>query len=190
MDLAADVQKVLISQDQLSRRVAELGEEISRDYALRDPIVVSVLKGAVYFVADLTRQLSFPVAIDFLAISSYGGTRDSAGVVRLLKDLDEDVTGRHVLLVEDIIDTGLTASYILRLLRAREPASLAICTLLDKRARRIVDDLPIAYRGFEIPDVFVVGYGLDVRQRYRNLPFIGVLHPDRLEQALAPARPV
>lgn len=180
MGLALGVRAVLITESDLRRRVAELGAEISRDYAGRDPIVVSVLKGAVYFVADLTREISLPIAIDFLAISSYGGTRDSAGVVRLLKDLDEGITGRHVLLVEDIIDTGLTASYMLRLLRAREPASLQICTLLDKRARRIVDDLPIAYRGFEIPDVFVVGYGLDLRQRYRNLPFIGVLDEEAM----------
>jgi hypoxanthine phosphoribosyltransferase len=166
---------VLFTEAEIRARVGELAAEISRDYAGRDLLVVTVLKGGVYFLTDLTRALEIPVTVDFLAISSYRGGRGPAGVVRLLKDLDEEVTGRSVLLVEDIIDTGLTAAYLIRALQARDPADLAICTLLDKRVRRLVDTLPIRYRGFEIPDVFVVGYGLDHRQLYRTLPYVGVL---------------
>jgi len=181
-ELLQDIKEILIPEEKLQARVRELGEAISRDYRGLNPILVSVLKGAVYFIADLTRAISIPITLDFMAISSYsGGGTASSGVVRLLKDLDEQITERHVLLVEDIIDTGLTASYLLRLLRARNPESLRICTLLDKTSRRIVEDLPIVYRGFEIPDVFVVGYGLDYRQLYRNLPFIGILRDEVLE---------
>ncbi|HET8678888.1 MAG TPA: hypoxanthine phosphoribosyltransferase [bacterium] len=169
------IREVLLTEEQIQNRVQALAAEIGRDYAGRELVMVTVLKGALYFLADLTRMLQIPVIIDFMAISSYRGGKGPSGVVRLMKDLDEEITGRHVLLVEDIIDTGLTASYLLRVLRARDPADLAICTLLDKTARRIVDDLPIRYRGFEIPDAFVVGYGLDHRQLYRNLPYIAVL---------------
>ena len=175
--LAPPLKEVLLSETQIRRRVGELAAEISRDYAGADLLLVTVLKGGLYFLADLSRELTLPVAMDFMAITSYAGPSPS-GVARLLKDLDEEITGRHVLMVEDIIDTGLTAAYLLRVLRTRDPASLAICTLLDKTARRIVDTLPIRYRGFEIPDVFVVGYGLDYRQRYRNLPYIGVLEEE------------
>jgi len=165
------LREVLLSEEQVRARVAELAADISRDYAGRDLILVTVLKGGIFFLADLSRALTIPAAIDFMAITSY--TADSpSGVARLLKDLDEEITGRHVLLVEDIIDTGLTAAYLLRVLHTRSPASVAICTLLDKTARRIV---PIQYRGFEIPDAFVVGYGLDFRQQYRHLPYIAVL---------------
>ncbi|HEY3247875.1 MAG TPA: hypoxanthine phosphoribosyltransferase [bacterium] len=180
MALAEDVDRVLFSEAQIAARVRELGTAISRDYARRLPLLVSLLKGALYFVADLTRAITIPMTLDFMAITSYAGTRESSGVVRLIKDLDEEITGRDVLLVEDIIDTGLTAAYLLRTLSARDPASLRICTLLDKTARRIVDNLPIDYRGFEVPDTFVVGYGLDYRQLYRNLPYIGVLKPEAL----------
>ncbi len=166
--------EVLLTEEQIRTRVAELAAEISQDYAGKDLVLVTVLKGGVFFLADLSRALEIPAAIDFMAISSYTAESPS-GVARLLKDLDEEITGRHVLLVEDIIDTGLTAAYLLRVLQTRNPASLAICTLLDKTARRIVPTLPIRYRGFEIPDVFVVGYGLDYRQRYRHLPYIAVL---------------
>jgi len=178
--------EVLLTDEQIRTRVAELAREISRDYAGKDLVLVTVLKGGVFFLADLSRALEIPAAIDFMAISSYTAESPS-GVARLLKDLDEDTTGRHVLLVEDIIDTGLTAAYLMRVLQTRNPASLAICTLLDKTARRIVPTLPIRYRGFEIPDVFVVGYGLDYRQRYRHLPYIAVLK-DGPEASLPPLR--
>lgn len=187
IDTSPDIQQVLLTQDQITTRVEELAAQISRDYAHRPPLLVSVLKGAVYFLTDLTRRLSMPVQIDFMAITSYGSARAQSGVVRLIKDLDVEITGRHVLLVEDIIDTGLTAGYLLRLLQARSPASLQICTLLDRPYRRILDTLEIAYRGFEIPDRFVVGYGLDFQEQYRNLPFIGVLREDILSGAVPPA---
>jgi hypoxanthine phosphoribosyltransferase len=171
------IRRVLFTEAQIRDRVADLAAEISRDYAARDLLMVTVLKGGLYFLADLTRAVTIPLAIDFMAISSYRGGKGATGAVRLIKDLDEEMTGRPVLLVEDIIDTGLTASYLLRTLRARDPADLAICTLLDKSVRRIVDTLPIHYRGFEVPDEFLVGYGLDYRQEYRNLPYIAVLDP-------------
>ncbi len=165
--------EVLITQERLQRRVQELAAQIAADYADKKPVLVAILRGSVMFLADLLRALPIPVTIDFLAISSYSG-RDSSGVVRLLKDLDQPITGKHVLLVEDIIDTGLTLSYVLRILRARQPASLEVCTLLDKPAHRLIEQ-PLRYIGFSIPDVFVVGYGLDYQQRYRNLPYIAVL---------------
>ncbi len=179
------IRQVLLSEEQIRVRVQELAAQISRDYEGRDLLLVTVLKGGFYFLADLTRALEIPVAIDFMAITSYRGGKASTGAVRLIKDLDEEMTGRHVLLVEDIIDTGLTASYLIRSLQAREPADLAVCTLLDKTARRIVDSLPIRYRGFEVPDVFLVGYGLDYRQLYRNLPYIGVLGDDPIRETVA-----
>jgi len=172
------IERVLFSEGEIRARVGELAADISADYGESAPLLVSVLKGALYFVADLTRAITIPTALDFMAITSYGSAQATSGAVRLIKDLDEEISGRHVLLVEDIIDTGLTAAYLLRTLRARDPASLRICTLLDKTARRIVDTLPITYRGFEVPDIFVVGYGLDYRQLYRNLPYIGVLKPE------------
>lgn len=175
MALHEHIDRVLFTEAQIQDRIRELAAAISRDYAEATPLLVSVLKGALYFMADLTRAITIPVAVDFMAITSYAPGQATSGAVRLIKDLDEEITGRHVLLVEDIIDTGLTAAYLLRVLRARDPASLRICALLDKSARRIVDTLPITYRGFEVPDVFVVGYGLDYQQLYRNLPFIGVL---------------
>ena len=178
MALADDVARVLFTEAQIQERIRAIAAQVSRDYATTPPLLVSVLKGALYFMADLSRAITIPITIDFMAITSYGDETATTGAVRLIKDLDEKITGRHVLLVEDIIDTGLTADYLLRTLRARDPASLRICTLLDKTARRIVDTLPIRYRGFEVPDEFVVGYGLDHRQLYRNLPFIGVLKPE------------
>ena len=180
---AQDIEEILLTRDQIAARVVELGGEISREYAGRAPLLISVLKGAVYFLTDLSRAIDIPLAVDFMAISSYSTARAQSGVVRLIKDLDVEITGRHVLLVEDIIDTGLTAGYLLRLLQARSPASLQICTLLDRPRRRILEALPIAYRGFEIPDRFVVGYGLDYRERYRHLPFIGVLRETVLGEA-------
>jgi len=187
IDAARDIEEVLLTRDEITTRVRELAAQISRDCAGRSLLLVSVLKGAVYFLTDLTRQLAIPAQIDFMAITSYGSARERSGVVRLIKDLDVEITGRHVLLVEDIIDTGLTAGYLLRLLQARSPASLQICTLLDRPYRRILDTLEIAYRGFEIPDRFVVGYGLDYREQYRHLPFIGVLREEILSGAVPPA---
>jgi hypoxanthine phosphoribosyltransferase len=168
-----DIIKVLIPQDRLQERVSELGQEISQAYVRKDLAVVAILKGSFIFAADMLRALSVMPTIDFMAISSYAGEPGS-GVVRITKDLEENIAGRHVILIEDIIDTGLTANYLLRVLRQRNPASLEICALLDKSARRIID-LPSAYRGFDIPDNFVVGYGMDYQQRYRNLPYIATL---------------
>ncbi len=171
------VGEILIDEETLQARIRELGAEISEAYAGRDLLLVGVLKGAVFFLADLMRELSVPCEIDFMAISSYGAGTDSSGVVRILKDLDMNISGRHVLVVEDIIDSGLTLSYLMRSLTARKPASLEVCTLLTKPERREVE-VPVRYVGFEIPNKFVIGYGLDFDQRYRNLPFVAVLHPD------------
>ncbi len=172
-----DVGKVLLDGDTISRRVAELGQEISRDYAGRDLFLVGVLKGAVFFIADLMRELEVSCEVDFMAISSYGSSTDSSGVVRILKDLDESIEGRDVLVVEDIIDSGLTLSYLLRTLRARQPRSLEVCALLTKPTRRKIE-INCQYVGFEIPADFVIGYGLDFAQKYRNLPYVGVLREE------------
>ena len=180
-ELERAVTEVLIEADALQQRVAELGEEISADYAGRDLLLVAVLKGAVFFMADLMRHLTIPCEIDFMAISSYGDSTDSSGVVRILKDLDINIEGRHVLVVEDIIDSGLTLSYLIRNLEAREPATLEICALLTKPERREID-VPVRYVGFEIPNRFVIGYGLDFAERYRNLPYVGVLDPAQLPE--------
>ena len=171
------VSEILIDEDRLRARVAELGEEISTDYAGRELLLIGVLKGAVFFMADLMRHLTVACEVDFMAISSYGASTDSSGVVRILKDLDINIDGRDVLVVEDIIDSGLTLSYLIRNLEAREPASLEVCALLTKPARREID-VPVRYVGFEIPNRFVIGYGLDFAERYRNLRYVGVLHPD------------
>jgi hypoxanthine phosphoribosyltransferase len=177
------VHRVLVSAPQLRRRVKELGAQISKDYAGRTPVLVGVLKGVACFMADLMRQISLPVAIDFMAISSFDNV--NGGYVRILKDLDESIDGRDVLLVEDIVDTGMTLNHLLTYLRARKPATLKVCTLLDKRARRLVD-VPLDYVGFEIPDEFVIGYGLDYRQLYRNLGFIATLKPGWMEEQAMP----
>lgn len=169
-----DVARVLISEQELLRRVSELGQQISHDYGESNPLLICVLKGGFMFLADLTRALDIRHAIDFMAVSSYGNATETSGVVRILKDLDRDITGRHVLLVEDIIDTGHTIAYLLENLRVRQPASLRICTLLSKPSRREVN-LHIDYTGFEIPNEFVIGYGLDYAEAYRNLRFVGVL---------------
>ena len=176
-ELERAVSEVLIDEERLRGRIAELGEEVSLDYAGRDLLLVGVLKGAVFFMADLMRHLTVTCEIDFMAISSYGAATDSSGVVRILKDLDINIAGREVLVVEDIIDSGLTLSYLMRNLEAREPASLEICALLTKPERREID-VPVRYVGFEIPNRFVIGYGLDFGERYRNLPYVGVLDPD------------
>jgi hypoxanthine phosphoribosyltransferase len=180
-ELEGAVGEILIDEDALAGRIAELGREISEDYAGRDLLLLGVLKGAVFFMADLMRHLTVPCEIDFMAISSYGASTDSSGVVRILKDLDINIEGRHVLVVEDIIDSGLTLSYLVRNLESREPASLEICALLTKPARREID-VPVRYTGFEIPNKFVIGYGLDFAQRYRNLPYVGVLHENLIPE--------
>jgi hypoxanthine phosphoribosyltransferase len=177
-DLAADVAEVLITEDQIRDKVRELGARLSADYADRQLTLVSVLKGSLPFMADLMRALSIPVTIDLMEVSSYGGaSTETSGLVRILKDLSSSIEGKDVLIVEDIIDTGLTLNYLLRYLRGKNPRSIQICALLDKPARRLVE-IDIAYRGFSIPDQFVVGYGLDYGEHYRNLPFIGVLRPE------------
>jgi hypoxanthine phosphoribosyltransferase len=168
------VGEILVQRDELEHRVRELAQEVSRDYADRELLLVGVLKGAVFFLSDLMRHLEVDCEVDFMAVSSYGSSTDSSGVVRILKDLDVSIEGRHVLIVEDIVDSGLTLSYLLRTLRARNPASLEVCALLTKPERRKVD-LPIRYVGFEIPNRFAIGYGLDHAERFRNLPFVAVL---------------
>ena len=182
-ELERAVGEILIDEERLQERVRELGRELSADYAGRELLLVGVLKGAVFFMADLMRALTVPCEIDFMAISSYGASTDSSGVVRILKDLDINIEGRHVLVVEDIIDSGLTLSYLLRNLESREPASLEICSLLTKPGRREID-VPVRYVGFEIPNKFVIGYGLDFAERYRNLPYVGVLHPDFMPEGM------
>ena len=180
-ELERGVGDVLITADELQARIRELGREITDDYAGRDLLLVGVLKGAVFFMADLMRNLRVPCEIDFMAISSYGASTDSSGVVRILKDLDINIEGRHVLVVEDIIDSGLTLSYLVRNLESREPASLEVCALLTKTARREIE-VDVRYVGFEIPNRFVIGYGLDFAERYRNLPYVGVLHDDLMPE--------
>lgn len=166
--------EVLVTAEDLKRRVGELGAEISRDYAARPLLLVGVLKGAVFFLSDLMRYIDVPVEVDFMAVASYGSATDSSGVVRILKDLDASIEGRDVLIVEDIVDSGLTLQYLLRNLGSRNPRTLEVCALLTKPERRKVD-LPTRYVGFEIPDRFVVGYGLDYAERYRNLPYVAAL---------------
>jgi hypoxanthine phosphoribosyltransferase len=178
VDLVNDIGEVLLTEEQIAARVAELGRKISADYAGKSLTLVSVLKGSLPFMADLMRQISLPLRIDLMEVSSYGGTAtESSGLVRIIKDLSASISGEDVLLVEDIIDTGLTLNYLVRYLRGKNPSSLKICTLLDKPARRLVE-IPVDYQGFEIPDQFVVGYGLDYSERYRNLRFVGVLRPE------------
>lgn len=172
-----DVARVLITEEDLQRRVQELAEQISVDYENLNPLLVCVLKGGYVFLSDLTRAMIIRHSVDFMAVSSYGNATITSGVVRILKDLDRDICGRHVLLVEDIIDTGHTIAYLLDNLRTRQPASLRVCTLLSKPSRREID-LPVDYVGFEIPNEFVIGYGLDYSENYRNLSFIGVLRPE------------
>jgi hypoxanthine phosphoribosyltransferase len=164
----------LVTEEDLKRRVRELGAQISRDYEGRDLFLVGVLKGAVFFLSDLMRAIDTPCEVVFMAVASYGSSTDSSGVVRILKDLDATIEGREVLIVEDIVDSGLTLSYLLRTLKARDPRSLEVCALLTKPERRKVD-LPIRYVGFEIPNRFVIGYGLDHAERYRNLPYVAAL---------------
>jgi hypoxanthine phosphoribosyltransferase len=177
------VSEILIDEERLQTRIRELGREISVDYAGRDLLLVGVLKGAVFFMADLMRSITVPCEIDFMAITSYGASTDSSGVVRILKDLDINIEGRHVLVVEDIIDSGLTLSYLMRNLESREPRTLEVCALMTKPERR-ENEVDVRYIGFEIPNRFVIGYGLDFAERYRNLPYVGVLHDDLMPEGV------
>lgn len=172
------VEKMLISSEEIQEKVQELGDRITEDYRGEHPLLIGILRGAVVVISDLMRCIDLPCEIDFMDISSYGSGSTSSGVVRIMKDLEEDITGRHVLVVEDIVDSGLTLSYLKRSLLARNPASLEICALLSKPSRRKVE-LEVKYLGFEIPDEFVVGYGLDYAGSYRNLPDIGILSPEK-----------
>jgi len=175
-DMGADLLEVLITQEQLQARIVELAAQIDADYAGRELILIGVLKGAVMVMADLARSMHLPVSMDWMAISSYGSGTTSSGVVRILKDLDADISDKHVLVVEDIVDSGLTLSYLVHNLQSRDPASVRVCVLLRKRAAAQMS-VEVAYTGFEIDDKFVIGYGLDYAERYRNLPFIGTLAP-------------
>ncbi|MDB5097659.1 MAG: hypoxanthine phosphoribosyltransferase [Cyanobacteria bacterium RYN_339] len=172
------IEQVLFSEAQIADRIREMGAQIEADYKDKGGLLlIGVLRGVAVFFGDMMRAIDLPLDIDFMSISSYGSSTRSSGVVRILKDLDENITGRHVVILEDIIDTGLTLSYLVRLLQERRPASLEICTLLDKPSRRLIE-VPVKYTGFTIPDQFVVGYGLDYDQKFRNLPFVGVLKPE------------
>ncbi len=179
--LAKDIREVVISEEEIRRRVAELGRAISNDYAGKCPVLVGVLKGVLFLMADLLRVIEIPVEVDFLAVASYSAEARNKGMVRLIKDLEIPIYGRHVLFVEDVIDTGLTLNYLLNSLRDRQPASLEVCVLFNKPAHRLLD-IPLRYKGFDLPDRFVVGYGLDLRERYRNLPFIGLLKPEAVKE--------
>jgi hypoxanthine phosphoribosyltransferase len=174
--LAEDIKEILIPAEELQQRIKEMGSAISRDYAGMNPLLVGVLKGIVFFMADLLRAISVPVELDFLAVSSYSADSRNSGLVRMAKDLEISITGRHVLFVEDVIDTGLTLNYLLRNLQARQPASLEVCVLFNKPKNRLIE-IPLKYKGFDLPDRFVVGYGLDYREKYRNLPYVGLLKP-------------
>jgi hypoxanthine phosphoribosyltransferase len=179
-ELAADVQEVLVTSEALQQRVRELGQVVSIDYAGRNPLLVGVLKGMMFFMADLLRDITIPVEVDFMAVASYTAESRKKGMVRLVKDLETPISERHVLFVEDMVDTGLSLGYLLRTLRARGPASLEVCTLFNKPKHRLID-IPLRYSGFDLPDCFAVGYGLDYRERYRNLPYVGILKAEAMQ---------
>jgi hypoxanthine phosphoribosyltransferase len=176
-ELAQGVREILLSEQVIQQRVTEIGRDISKEYAGLNPLLVGVLKGVLFFMADLLRNIRIPTEMDFIAISSYSPESRDKGLVRMVKDLEIPISGRHVLFVEDVIDTGLTLNYILQNLRARQPASLEVCVLFNKPEHRLVN-IPLKYKGFDLPDRFVVGYGLDHREKYRNLPFVGLLKPE------------
>ena len=178
--LDKDVERVLFSEEELKNRVAEIAAEIDKDYEGKEPVIISVLRGSFVFMADLVRQIHLPCTVDFMAVSSYGAGTSSSGQVKIIKDLSEQIEGKDLIVVEDILDSGNTLSYLLQLLQARKPASVRLCTLLDKPSRR-VKPVELHYSGFTIPDYFVVGYGLDYDEKYRNLPYIGVLKPSVYE---------
>lgn len=178
--LTQHIDEILISTSQIKETVLLLGTQISYDYAGRDPLLVGVLKGVLFFMADLLREITIPVEVDFIAVTSYSPEARDQGLVRLVKDLELPIAGRHVLFVEDVVDTGLTLNYLLRNLKARAPASLEVCALFNKPRHRLIE-IPIKYKGFDLPDRFVVGYGLDHRERYRNLPFVASLNPQAVQ---------
>lgn len=173
--------RVLLSEEEVEARIQAIGEQVSKDYAGKQVHLVCVLKGGSFFLCELAKRITVPVSLDFMSVSSYGGDTKSSGVVKIVKDLDESITGKDVIVVEDIIDSGRTLSYLLEMLNDRKPASLRLCTLLDKPDRRVVN-VDVHYTGFQIPDEFVVGYGLDYDQKYRNLPYIGIVEIDKKEQ--------
>jgi hypoxanthine phosphoribosyltransferase len=179
-----DIEQILLSSDEIQRKIAETGEQLTRDYAGKDLLLVGVLKGAFVFMADLSRHINLPLEFDFMAVSSYGAATQTSGVVRILKDLDHEINGRHVLVVEDIVDSGLTLSYLLKNLRTRKPATLEVCALMQKTGVQRVP-LDIKYKLFEIPSVFVVGYGLDFSERFRNVPYVGTLRPEVYRDAVS-----
>ncbi len=172
-----DIEKIVYSEEEINNRVKELGQVITIDYKEKKPLFITVLKGGVFFLTDLLREVKLDMMVDYIAISNYGSSSEKLGVVRVLKDLDQSIEGIDIIVVEDVIDTGLTLNYLLKNLKNRHPKSIKVCTLLDKSVRRIAD-LKIDYKGFDIPDIFVVGYGLDFKQKYRNLPYIGILKAD------------
>ncbi len=178
--VAADIKDIIITADEIQARVAALAQLITQDYAGRDLLLVGALKGVVIFMSDLIRKIPLPLQVDYISVASYSGESRRQGYVRFIKDLDKPVQGKHVLFVEDVIDTGLTLNYILRNLRIREPASLQVCVLFNKPSHRLIE-IPVKYKGFDLPDKFVAGYGLDFRERYRSLPFVGILKPQALE---------
>lgn len=171
-----DIQEIYLSTDQIQHRISHIGQAISREYLGRNPLLIGVLKGVVFFMADLLRTITIPCEIDFIAVSSYSADSRNLGFVRMVKDLDIPISNRHIIFVEDVVDTGLTLNYILQNLRTRQPASLEVCVLFNKIDHRLIE-IPIHYKGFDLPDRFVVGYGLDYREKYRNLPFVGLLKP-------------
>lgn len=178
--LTEDIDKVILTEERIQRRVSELGEQLTIDYKDKEPLCIGILKGAIMFIADLIRCISLPLQVDFMAVSSYGSTTRSSGIVRILKDLDEDIKDRHVLIIEDVLDTGLTLNYLIKNLKSRQPASLEICSLLVKKEKQ-TSGLKPRYVGFHIPDIYVVGYGLDFNEKYRNLRFIGTLKEEIIE---------
>ncbi len=173
----AEKVKVLLSEEEVDAKIREMGEQISKDYEGKEVHLICVLRGGSFFMCELAKRITVPVSIDFMSVSSYGGDTKSCGVVKIVKDLDETIKGKHVIVIEDIVDSGRTLSYLMEMLKGREPASLALCTLLDKPDRRVVD-VNVDYTGFVIPDEFVVGYGLDYAQKYRNLPYVGIVYWD------------
>ncbi|MDO4286260.1 MAG: hypoxanthine phosphoribosyltransferase [Eubacteriales bacterium] len=174
--MTKDIERVLLSQEEIAAKVAEIGAQISRDYEGKDPIIVSILRGSFIFMADLVRAITIPCTVDFMSVSSYGSGTSSSGEVRIVKDFEGSVEGRHLIIVEDILDSGRTLNYLMKTLKTRGAASIALCTFLDKPDRRVVP-VEVAYKGFTVPDSFIVGYGLDYDQKYRNLPYVGVLKP-------------
>ena len=185
--LSADIQEIYLGKDEIQARVATLGQQISADYEGRFPLLVGALKGVLCFMADLIRCISIPIEVDFMAVSSYSTEARDRGVVRMVKDLDVPILDRHVIFVEDVIDTGLTLNYLLRSLRTRNPASLEVCSLFNKPTRRLIE-IPLRYKGFDLPDYFVVGYGLDYGERYRNLPYVGILKPEIIFDSKSPGK--